>query len=122
MRRYRQWITAALMFALAFAQVVTAAHACPTGAASQASSPAMPSDCPEMAKQAVDTLNACLSHCDFGQQVDVQTDAPVAATAPQAALTIRLTDARIRTDVVSFSLFARAAGPPAQLVFSRFLI
>ena len=130
MRRRRQWIVALLIVGLAYAQVVTAAHACTMLAPgsqvpAQASVPAdqaMPADCPEMAKQFDSSLNVCLSHCDFGQQVDVHTDVPTAAIAPQVALTIRLAVSHVCTNVDGTTLLASLAAPPPQLLFSRFLI
>ena len=82
----------------------------------------MPADCPEMAKQSGSTLNVCLAHCDFGQQVDVHTDAPTAAIAPQVGLTVRPVRPLIPVDPESLSLIASVAAPPPLLLFSRFLI
>lgn len=130
MRRRRQWIAALLMAGLAFAQVVTAVHACSilTLAAQspvQADSPigqTMPANCTEMAKQSGSNVNVCESHCVFGQQVDVPTAAPIAATAPTVVLMIRQAAPSVPAGAARSSLVARAAAPPPLLLFSRFLV
>jgi hypothetical protein len=130
-RRPRQWVAVLLMLGLAFAQVVTAAHACSIlgtpplpGAAlvEPAVGQAMPADCPEMAKILASTVNACVSHCELGQQVDVYGDAPMASVAPRPPLVVRLVGPLIPTSGEHSSLVAALAAPPPQLLFSRFLI
>jgi hypothetical protein len=130
-RRRRQWLAVLLMVGLAFAQIITAAHACsiltlasPQGPV-QAEPPvgqAMPTDCGEMAKQSDSTINVCVSHCDFGQQVDAHADAPAAAISPQPPLLIRPVGPLIPASGEHWSLPAALAAPPPQLLFSRFLI
>jgi hypothetical protein len=119
------------MVGLAFAQIITAAHACSilaqgsppgTALAEPAVSQAMPTDCPEMAKKSGSTLNVCVSHCDFGQQVDAHADVPIAAIAPQPPLLIRPVGRLIPTSGEHLALLAALAAPPPQLLFSRFLI
>jgi hypothetical protein len=129
MRRQRQWIVVVLLCCLALAQAVTSAHACSLfKRLSQAPAQAalamqqMPSDCPAMAKQSGSTLNLCLSHCQLGQQVDVYAGTPVAAIAPQPALTVQPVDQLVAAAAESTSLVAVVAAPPPQLLFSRFLI
>jgi len=130
MRRHRPWIVAVLVVGLAFAQIATAAHACsipapasqPSMAGTADAAQPMPADCPEMAKQSGSTLNACLSHCNFGQQVDLYPDAPTAAIAPQPPLIVRPVERFVAPGSERASLPVALAAPPAQLLFSRFLI
>ncbi len=117
------------MLVLAFAQAVTAAHACPAlspGSPSVAqtaqSDSTMPADCPEMVKQANSTVNVCVSHCFADQQVAAQADAPAALVAPQPALLVHVTDPYIPTAAAVDLLLPIFAAPPPQLRFSRFLI
>ena len=129
MRRPRRLIATLLMFFLAFAQAVTAAHACPVlnpgslvAAQTAQSESAMPADCPEMAKQANSTVNVCVLHCFADQQVDAQADAPVAMVAAQPALLVHLPDSYVPTVTAALSLLPLIAAPPPQLRFARFLI
>ncbi len=129
MRRPRRFIAALLMLVLAFAQAVTAAHACPvldpaspSPAQAAQSEATMLADCPEMAKRANSTVNVCVSHCFADQQVDAQADAPAALVAPQPALVVDLTDPYVPTLATALSLLPVIAAPPAQLRFARFLI
>lgn len=116
------------MLILAFAQAVTAAHACPTldpssrpiAQASQLDA-AMPADCPEMAKRANSPVNICWAHCHAGPQVDAHDYAPAPLVAPQTALLVRLADLILPHRVPAQWLPVIAA-PPPQLRFSRFLI
>lgn len=86
------------MLGVVFAQAVTAAHACtsfavPTSPAAAFGQPVgeiMFTDCPAMATRAAANAKVCESYCAYGQQIDVQPDPPVAAIAPQPALTVRL--------------------------------
>lgn len=129
MRRPRRLIAALLALALAFAQAVAAAHACPTldpdsspmAQATQANA-AMPADCPEMAKQANSSVNACWSHCYADPQVDAYDYAPAPLVAPQTALLVQLAYPDIPTRVSTQWLLPVIAAPPPQLCFSRFLI
>ena len=82
----------------------------------------MPSDCPEMAKRVGANAKVCESHCAYGQQIDVQPDAPVAAIAPQPALTIGVVSLIVRRSLDPIFLRARITAPPVSLLFSRFLI
>lgn len=75
-----------------------------------------------MAKQSESTVNTCQAHCVFGQQIDVPTEAPIAALAPELPLTIRLAVPHIPASAETFTLFASGAAPPPLLLFSRFLI
>ena len=117
------------MLILAFAQAVTAAHACPTldpssAAMAQASQldAAMPADCPEMAKRANSPVNICWTHCYAGPQVDAHDYAPAPLVAPQTALLVRLADPALPNLVPAQWLPPVIAAPPPQLRFSRFLI
>ena len=130
MRLRRKWVAVMMMLGFAFAQIVTAAHACPglietsepiaTSAAPDAD--AMPEGCADMSMTTGSTFNVCEAHCVAGQQVGVHTEAPIAAIAPQPALTVRLVDPRISARADTRSPPASAAAPPPLLLFSRFLI
>jgi hypothetical protein len=82
----------------------------------------MPEDCAGMAKRAAANGNVCESHCAYGQQIDVQPDAPVAAIAPQPALTLSATPSIVQLPLDAIFLHARSTAPPVSLLFSRFLI
>jgi hypothetical protein len=82
----------------------------------------MPSDCAAMAKRVAANAKVCESHCAFGQQIDVQPDAPVAAIAPQPALTVRVISSIAQPSFDTIFLDARSTAPPVALLFSRFLI
>ena len=117
------------MLGVVFAQFVTVAHACvlavPTFHAAAFSQPAdetMPSDCAAMAKRVAANGKVCDSHCAYGQQIDVHPDAPVAAIAPQPALTIRIVLSIAQPWLDTTSLHVRSSAPPVSLLFSRFLI
>lgn len=129
MRRPRRLIAALLTLILAFAQAVTAAHACPTldpGSAPLAQptqvNAAMPADCPEMAKQANSPISICWSHCSADPQVDGHDYAPAPLVAPQTALLVRLADLDIPALVPAQWLLPVIGAPPPQLRFRRFLI
>lgn len=128
-RRPRRLIAAVLTLILAFAQAVTAAHACPTLDPSSAPmaqatqvDAAMPADCREMAKQANSSVNTCWEHCYAGPQVDAHDYAPAPLVAPQTALLVRLADPGLPNLVPAQRLLPVIAAPPPQLRFSRFLI
>ena len=115
------------MLGVIFAQVVTVAHACtlvvPVFRAATFVQPAdetMPSDCP--AKGATANDNVCDAHCAYGQQIDTQPEAPVAAIAPQPALTVGVVSPIARSSHDAKFLHARNTAPPISLLFSRFLI
>jgi hypothetical protein len=117
------------MLGVLFAQIVTVAHACalavPVSQASAFIEPAdesMPSDCPAMAKRVTANANVCESHCAYGQQIDVQADAPVAAIAPQPALTVCVLTSIVRPSVEKTLLQGRSSAPPLTVLFGRFLI
>ena len=111
-----------------FSQFVTAAHACtvafssPLSVAIVASAvdDAMPSDCAGNAKRT--NANVCESHCVYGQQIDVQSDAPVAAIAPQPALSARVPQPIAPRSFRTIALHARSTAPPLSILFGRFLI
>ena len=129
-RRQRRWVAGVVMLGLVFAQIVTTAHACtlafPTPQApttlAQEPDETMPSDCAAMAKRVAANAKVCESHCAYGQQIDAQSDAPVAAIAPQPALTVRVTWSMVQPSLDTISLHARSTAPPVSLLFSRFLI
>jgi hypothetical protein len=129
-RRHRRWVAGLVTLGLVFAQIVTLAHACNlTVPAAQAKvtfvEPAdttMPADCAAMAKPAAVKGNVCVAHCTYGQQIDVQPDAPVAAIAPQPALTVCLMSSHVLPSLYTSFLHARSTAPPVSLLFSRLLI
>jgi hypothetical protein len=129
-RRHRRWVAGLVTVGLVFAQFVTVAHACTLAVpASQAvatfAQPAddtMPSDCAAMAKRVAANAKVCQLHCAYGQQIDVQADAPVAAIAPQPALTVRVMPSIAQPSLETSFLHARSTAPPVSLLFSRFLI
>jgi hypothetical protein len=129
-RRHRRWVAGLVTVGLVFAQLITVAHACTLAVpASQAAAtfvqPAdetMPSDCAAMAKRVAANAKVCESHCAFGQQIDVQPDAPVAAIAPQPALTVRVVPSIVQPSLDTTFFHARSTAPPVSLLFSRFLI
>jgi hypothetical protein len=117
------------MLGVVFAQIVTVAHACtlvvPTSQAATFVEPAdeaMPSDCAAMAKRVAKNAKVCDLHCAYGQQIDIQPDAPVAAIAPQPALTVRIVSSIEQPAVETIFLHARSTAPPVSVLFSRFLI
>ena len=117
-----------VMLGVVFAQMVTVAHACnlavPMSATAigQPTDEAMPSDCAAMVKRVGVNAKVCDSHCAYGQQIDVQTDAPVAAIAPQPALTVVVVSPITRRSLDPIFLHARSTAPPVSLLFSRFLL
>ncbi|MEP6610219.1 MAG: hypothetical protein ABJA83_16300 [Burkholderiaceae bacterium] len=116
------------MLGLVFAQIVTVAHACtlavPMSQTTEFSQPAddgMPPDCAGMAKHGSADAKVCDSHCAYGLQIDVPTDAPVAAISPQPALTVGDVSSRtVLGSLDSSFLHARSTAPPVSLLFSRF--
>lgn len=129
-RRQRRWVAGLMTFGLVFAQFVTVTHACaltvPVAQSAAAfaapADEAMPADCAAMVTRVAGNANACESHCTYGQQIDVQPDAPVAAIAPQPALTVRVMSSSGETSLNTIFLRARSTAPPVSLLFSRFLI
>jgi hypothetical protein len=129
-RRHRRWVAGLVTVGLVFAQLITVAHACTLVVpASQAiatfvqpADDTMPSDCAAMAKRAAVNAKVCESHCAFGQQIDVQPDTPVAAIAPQPALTVRVMSSIGQPSFDTIFLHARSTAPPVSVLFSRFLI
>jgi hypothetical protein len=129
-RRRRMWVAGLVTVGLVFAQLVTAAHACMLAVPSsqgvativEPADETMPSDCAAMAKPPAAKAKVCVAHCTFGQQIDVQADAPVAAIAPQPALTVSVASSNVRPSLDSSFLHARNTAPPVSLLFSRFLI
>jgi len=129
-RRHRTWVAGLMTVGLVFAQLVTAAHACAlavpalqgTVTLAEPADATMPSDCAAMAKPDAANTPACFAHCSYGQQIDVQPDAPVAAIAPQPALTVCIVSPLVRASLDAIFLHARSTAPPVSLLFSRFLI
>ena len=112
---------------LLFAQLVTVAHACTRAIA--APEPAtqlvqraenMNMDCPAT-KCVAASATVCESHCTYGQQIDIQPHAPVAAIAPQPGLTIRVVPAIVSPSPRPIFLQARSTAPAFSLLFGRFL-
>ena len=128
-RRQRRWVAGLVMLGLVFAQIITVAHACtlavPMSQAIAFNQPAdetMPSDCAAMVKRVAVNAKVCDSHCAYGLQIDVQTDAPVAAIAPQPALTVGVVSLTVLGSLHPIFLHARTTAPPVSLLFSRFQI
>jgi hypothetical protein len=128
-RRQRRWVAGLVMLGVVFAQIITVAHACTLAvpatqpaAFGQPGDESMPEDCAAMAKRAVPNGNVCDSHCAYGQQIDVQPDAPVAAIAQQPALTVSVVSSIVQLPLDAIFLQARSTAPPVSLLFSRFLI
>jgi hypothetical protein len=82
----------------------------------------MPSDCATMTKRVAANAKVCESHCAYGLQIDVQSDAPVAAIATQPPLTVRIVSSIVQPSLDTTALHARRTAPPVSLLFSRFLI
>lgn len=129
-RRQRRWVAGLMTLGLIFAQFVTVTHACTFAVPGSSTAPTlgqpvdetMPSDCAEMVGHTAANANVCQSHCTYGQQIDVHPDAPVAAIAPQPALTVRVTSSSDETSLDTTFLRARSTAPPVSLLFSRLLI
>jgi hypothetical protein len=129
-RRQRRWVAILMTLGLVFAQFVTITHACtfaiPISSTAltlgQPVDETMPSDCAAMAKYTTANANVCQSHCTYGQQIDVQPHAPVAAIAPQPALTVRVMSSPGGTSVNANLPRAQSTAPPLSVLFSRFLI
>jgi len=128
-RRQRRWVAGLVMLGVVFAQIVTVAHACalavPVFQAATFAEPTdttMPADCAALAKPVAAKAKVCVAHCTYGQQIDVQPDAPVAAVAPQPALTVCIMSSLVQASLDSIFLHARDTAPSVSLLFSRFLI
>ena len=128
-RRSRRWVAGLVMLGVVFAQFVTVVHACTlpgrlsqAAAVGQPAGETMPSGCAAMAKRVAANANVCWSHCAHGQQIDAQTDAPVAAIAPQPALTVRVISSIAPLSLHTACLCARSTAPSFSLLFSRLLI
>jgi hypothetical protein len=128
-RRDRRWVAGLVVIGLLFAQITTAAHACTlvvprsqTATFVEPADEAMASDCPAMAKRIAKNAKICDSHCAYGQQIDVQPDAPVAAIAPQPALMVSIAASTVLRPLDPIFLHTRSTAPPVSLLFSRFLI
>jgi hypothetical protein len=118
-----------LVFVLAFAQAMTAAHACPilnpslnAASAIASEADAMPGDCADMVKYAGSSANLCESHCFAGQQVNAQADAPTALAAPQSPLTVRRVDPFVAMLAPASAPSPVSAAQPPLLRFGRLLI
>jgi hypothetical protein len=127
-RRQRQWVAGLVMLGVVFAQLVTLAHACALAVPVfhavtlvQTADETMLSDCAAMGKSGA-SANVCDSHCAYGQQIDVQPDAPVAAIAPSPALTVSVRSPLVPPSLDTIFLHARSTAPPVSLLFSRFQI
>jgi hypothetical protein len=121
-------MAALAILGLLFAQFVTAAHACtisfsallPVSTVVTPVDDAMPSDCAGNAERT--NANVCESHCVQGQQIDAQSDTPIAAIAPQPALAVRVPQPIAARSFDSIALHARSTAPPLSVLFGRFLI
>ena len=124
LRRYRRLLAAALACVLAFAGVVTAAHACALVAnvppdAVLAAEP-MP-DCTEAAPAADAAASICEAHCVAGQSLEAQSHAPVALATPQPALRIEVVHGPVHAMLARANLPPLAAIPPLLVRFTRLL-
>jgi len=128
MRRNRFWVTAVVMWSLAFTQAAAAAHACSIltgppahgGPTIVAHAHSTHSGC--ATGELGPTVNVCESHCFAGQQVYGEPDVSAPASAPQPALIVRVAGVRFPASLAAASLASLAAAPPPQLRFGRFLI
>ena len=127
-RKRRRWLAAWVMLGIVFAQIVTAAHACllvvpvsQTMALLQSADDSMPSDCGAMEMAAAADAKVCESHCAYGHQIDMQPDAPVAAIAPQLALTVEVASSTAPRSFDKTFIYARSTAPPVSILYSRFL-
>lgn len=128
----RESIAVVMMVGLVFAQIVAMVHACPLlspqGEASMqvalSDRVPMPPDCVGMTGQpdSTSTANACESHCNAGQQIDVQPAALLAAFCLQPALTVRVAEPGVPDPGAAIWLSSLAAAPPRSLLFGHFLI
>ena len=124
LRRYRRLLAAVLACMLAFAGVVTAAHACTLAAnvppdAVWAAEP-MP-DCAEAAPAADAAASTCEAHCVAGQSLEAQSHAPVALTAPQPALRIEVVHGPVHAMLARANLRSLEATPSPLVRFTRLL-
>jgi hypothetical protein len=130
MKCQQKWIAAAVMLGVIFTQIVTAAYACPrllspsggAGVLKSTKTQSLPPCCLELIKKLRGNANCCEACCTSGQQIDTCDDAPVAAVAPQPALTIRVAEAATVRAKGAGSVPAPNAIPPPLLRFSRLLI
>ncbi len=124
LRRYRRLLAAVLACMLAFAGVVTAAHACALAAnvppdAVLAAEP-MP-DCAEAARATDADTNTCVAHCVAGQSLEAQGHAPVALAAVQPALRIEIADEVVSATLARANLRPLEAAPLPLVRFTRLL-
>ncbi len=121
-----------MMVGLVFAQIVALAHACPlllpqADASTQVALPErvpMPADCTDMSgpSDSTSSANACESHCNAGQQIDVQSAALLAPIGLQPALTIRVAEPGVPDPRAAIWLSSLGAAPARSLLFGHFLI
>ena len=124
LRRYRRLLAAVLACALAFAGIVTAAHACALAASTPpdvvAAAEPMP-DCTESANAADAIANACETHCVAGQSLEAQGHAPAAMAAPHPALRIDVAEDAAHTTRARANRPPPVAAPPPLARFTRLL-
>jgi hypothetical protein len=115
--------------AFLFAQIVAVAHACPLMGSRAATTmqlamaDPMPADCAGMAvPDPAYSANACESHCNADQQIDVHVVDGVAPLAPQLALTIRAVEPDLPVAWERIWLSSLGGAPPLSLLFGHFLI
>jgi hypothetical protein len=123
LRRYRRLLAAALACVLAFAGVVTAAHACAlVGVPPDAVAAAEPMpDCAEAAPAADPAASTCEAHCVAGQSLEAQSHAPVALATPQPALRIEVVHGPVHATLARANLRPLEAAPPPLVRFARLL-
>lgn len=123
--RFSAWLA---LFVVAFAQMATAAYACPLIRAAFDESPpmvAMEAPCAEMAMDSdVDVANLCVEHCKVGQQL---VDSPQPLEAMQPALVfLHLTSSSAETLAIARpavrSPIPRATAPPVYASSARLRI
>ncbi len=124
-RSLRRWLAGVLVLVLLFAQVATAAYACPAVAVGQpqpAQMPCVGSMTADGALQAMDPEQAalCLEHCKSGSKaVDAGNGSAAAAPALVAPLFVAVVDDAGAADAPSWASHARQrerARPPAHSV------
>ena len=128
-RPRRQWIAAALAFLLAFAGIVSAAHACsiehPSSSLQSVAdghAADAPDDCAAMSGMHDAAANACQSHCIAGHQVSAQAEAPSALVAMRPVLRVASAERLLPAGGTSAQPSSIGAGPPPLLRFARLLI
>jgi hypothetical protein len=115
LRRHRRWLPAWLLPVLLFAQIATAAYACPRAAASEDPVAAAMAEMPDC-HAGMDKVQPplCKAHCEAGQQ-SVNSQAGAASVPAPALIDARWARLAVCTDSAQRTLLrpnAQSAGPP----------